>query len=60
VAPSPSIADYAAGQIVLLRPANANTGASTLAVNSLAAKSIKILDGSDPASGLWRRPAFTR
>lgn len=51
VAPVPAITAYAAGQIVLLKPAQANTGASTLAVNGLAAKNIKLLDGNNPASG---------
>ncbi|MFH1158771.1 MAG: tail fiber protein [Pseudomonadota bacterium] len=51
VAPVPAITAYATGQIVFLKPANASTGAGTLAVNSLAAKNIKLPDGSDPASG---------
>lgn len=51
VAPVPPITAYAAGQVVLLRPAHASTGASTLAVNGLTAKNIKLLDGTNPASG---------
>ncbi|MFH1157596.1 MAG: hypothetical protein V1721_01735 [Pseudomonadota bacterium] len=50
VAPSPAITAYASGQSVELKPANANTGACTLAVNGLAAKNIKLLDGTNPAS----------
>jgi hypothetical protein len=51
VAPSPAIAAYAAGQVVTLKPANANTGASTVNVNSLGTKNIKLLDGSNPGAG---------
>jgi hypothetical protein len=51
VAPTPAIAAYATGQIVLLRPAHANTAASTLAVSGLTAKSIKQMDGSSIAAG---------
>ena len=51
VAPVPAITSYVTGQIVFLKPANASTGASTLSVSSLAAKSIKLLDGSDTVSG---------
>lgn len=40
-----------AGLIIPFKPANANTGASTLNVNGLGAKSIKMIDGSDPAAG---------
>lgn len=34
-----------------VNPANLNTGACTINVNSLGAKSIKLLDGSDPHAG---------
>ena len=51
VAPVPAISSYAVGQIVFLKPTNANTGASTLSVSSLAAKSIKLPDCSDLLSG---------
>ena len=51
VAPVPAISSYAVGQIVFLKPSNASTGASTLAVSSLAAKSIKLPNGSDLLSG---------
>jgi len=50
-APVPAITAYATGQVVTLKPANANTGASTLAVSGLTAKNIKLLDGGNPASG---------
>lgn len=51
VAPVPAITAYATGQTVLLRPANANAGACTLAVNGLAAKNIKLMDGNNPVAG---------
>jgi len=51
VAPSPVIAAYATGQIVTLKPANVNTGASTINVNGLGVKSIKTVSGADPAAG---------
>jgi len=50
VAPSPAITAYAAGQIVTLQPAHANTGASTLNVNGLGTQNIKLLDGTNPAA----------
>jgi hypothetical protein len=50
VAPSPPITAYAAGQVVTLKPGNANTGAATLNVNGLGAKNIKLLDGTNPAA----------
>lgn len=52
VAPSPAVTAYATGQIVTLKPANGNTGASTIAVNGLAAKNIKILAGADPSANM--------
>lgn len=51
IAPAPAITAYATGQIVTLRPGNANTGAATINVNSLGAKSIKLLSGANPAAG---------
>lgn len=45
--PSPAPAAYAAGQAVLLKPANATTGASTLNVSGLGAKAVKLPDGTD-------------
>lgn len=47
VAPVPALSGYTAGQVVILKPANAVTGASTLNVNALGAKSVKTQDGSD-------------
>jgi hypothetical protein len=40
--------DYTAGQDVFFIASEANTGACSLNVNSLGARSIKMLDGSDP------------
>ena len=48
VAPSPPVTAYATGQIVSLKPVNANTGASTLNVSSLGTKNIKLPDGTNP------------
>ncbi len=48
VAPVPTVAGYVAGQMVTLKPANANTGSATLNVSSLGTKAIKLQDGSDP------------
>lgn len=45
IAPSPALAAYADGQMVSFVAAHANTGASTLAVNALAAKAIVTNDG---------------
>ncbi len=50
LAPAPAATAYAAGQIVTLKPANANTGAATVNVNSLGSVSIKLLDGANPAA----------
>ena len=41
IAPSPTITVYAAGQLFSFKATNANTGASTLTVSSLGAKTIK-------------------
>ena len=46
IAPSPAITAYTAGQIFYMKATNANTGASTINVNSLGLKNIK-KDGSD-------------
>ena len=51
IAPSPAITAYAAGQQFTFQPANANTGACTINVNSLGAKSIKKDYNADPAAG---------
>lgn len=50
VAPIPALSGYTAGQVVILKPTNAVTGASTLNVNALGAKAIKTQDGSDTAA----------
>ncbi len=50
VTPSPAISAYTAGQIISLKPANANTGACTLNVNALGAKNIKLTSGANPAA----------
>lgn len=52
IAPTPAITAYAVGQVFRFIAANANTGASTLAVSGLAAKTIKINGNTlDPESG---------
>lgn len=53
VAPSPAITAYAAGQVVLLKPILANTGACTLQVNGLASPvPIKTLKNVDPTASM--------
>lgn len=47
IAPDPAISAYSVGQIVTLKPANANTAASTIAINGLATKTIKSQSGAD-------------
>ncbi|MDE1151416.1 MAG: hypothetical protein PW788_02670 [Micavibrio sp.] len=47
VAPTPAPAAYSAGLVVMLKPANACTGAATINVGGLGAKNIKMPDGSD-------------
>ncbi len=60
IAPSPAVPAYAAGQIVTLKPAYANTGAATLNVSSLGVKSVKLLDGNDPfANALLATGVYT-
>ena len=51
IAPSPAITAYAAGQVFRFFPANANTGASTLAVSGLATKAIIDMDGGALSGG---------
>ncbi|HEY2010520.1 MAG TPA: hypothetical protein VGH23_16140 [Rhizomicrobium sp.] len=51
IAPAPAIAAYAGGQTFNFIPANANTGAGTINVNGLGAKSIVHPDGSVLQSG---------
>ena len=46
IAPSPAITAYTAGQIFYMKAGNANTGASTINVNSLGIKSIKKNQGT--------------
>jgi len=46
IAPVPAITGYTAGQIFSFKAANANTGASTLAVNGFSATAIKKSGGS--------------
>lgn len=48
---SPAPASYAAGMVVVFKAGNASTGASTLNVNSLGAKTIKKNQGIDLGSG---------
>jgi hypothetical protein len=51
ISPTPAPSSYSVGQIYLLLAAHNNTGACTVNVSTLGAKSIKLLDGTDPASG---------
>lgn len=51
IAPSIAISSYAAYQGFQFKALNTNTGASTLAVSALAAKTIKHLDGTDLLAG---------
>lgn len=48
VALSPAASSYVAGMMIRFRPSANCTGAATVNVNGLGAKSIKLLDGSDP------------
>lgn len=52
VAPAPAVTAYVTGQVVTLKPGNANTGAATINVNGLGAKSIKTLTGAALSSGM--------
>jgi hypothetical protein len=54
VAPVPAVHALSTGHIVTLRPANTNTGASTLTVSSVGAMAIKMQDGSDLHAGALR------
>lgn len=51
VAPSPAIPAYADGQVVFLKPANSNTGSSTLNVSAKGTVNIKMPDGTNPSAG---------
>lgn len=59
LAPTPALSAYTAGQVVVIKPTAANTGAVTISVSGLSAKSIKMQDGSNPppnvmlASGVY-------
>lgn len=48
---SPAILSYSTGKVVAIKFTNANTGAATLNLNGLGAKSIKRLDGAALQSG---------
>lgn len=58
ITPVPAISAYIGGQRFLVKPLNTNTGASTIAVNGLAAKAIvhadgnAVLPGDMPINGL--------
>lgn len=58
VAPAPAIAAYVAGQVVMLKPANANTAASTIAISGLSTKSIKLAAGGDPPANAMISTGF--
>ena len=53
ITPSPAVTAQKAGRVwrVKINPANTNTGACTLKVNSLSPVAIKTATGSDPAAG---------
>jgi|GEM_PF-1465673 len=51
IAPIPAISAYVTGQTVLLKPAYATTGATTVAINGLAAKSVKLPNGTALTAG---------
>ena len=51
IAPSPAITAYAAGQTFRFRPGNSNTGASTIAINGLAAQDIVTNSTADLRAG---------
>jgi predicted RecA/RadA family phage recombinase len=48
---APAVTAYAAGLMIAFRPVADNTGACTINVNGLGAKSIKTQTGADPAAG---------
>lgn len=51
VTPATAVAEYVSRTIVIFSPTVANTGASTIAVSSLAAKDLKSCSGADLISG---------
>ena len=48
---NPAITTYTQGMVIRIKITNTNTGASTANFNSIGAKSILLMDGSDPAAG---------
>lgn len=48
---APTLAAYSTKVTIWFIPVANNTGACTLNVNGLGAKSIKLMDGTDPAAG---------
>ena len=49
--PTTALVGYATGTMLLYRPSNAGTGALTVNVSALGAKSVKTIMGADPTSG---------
>lgn len=49
--PTVALSGYTFGLMILYRPANAGTGALTVNVSGLGAKSVKTITGTDPSSG---------
>ena len=49
--PTTSLIGYTTGLMLLYRPTNAGTGALTVNVSALGAKSVKTIAGADPTSG---------
>lgn len=52
IAPSPARLAYNTGDMFLVKPIANSTGAATINVNGLGAKSIKLVDGTDPTTGM--------
>lgn len=52
IAPVPAPTSYQAGQIYILQPANANTGACDINIGGLGIKSIKTQANQDPSAGM--------
>lgn len=48
---SPTLDGYSAGMIVVFTPANTNTGAATLNIDTLGAKTIRKMNGADVVAG---------
>lgn len=49
--PTPALISYTTGMMLLYSPVNAGTGALTVNVSALGAKSVKLINGADPTSG---------